>query len=524
MTRTIVTLAAALLMGAGLASGPAGAQTLRWSAAGDAVTYDPNAHTDSFTANMLHAVYDPLVRRNRKLEIEPALATSWEIVAPDRWRFHLREGVKFQGGEPFTADDVVTTVTRTIDPAARNRGNLATVLKAEKVDDRTVDLVLKGPYPLLLNDLSGIFVMSKGWLEKNDAVKPGNTSTGVTTYASTHANGTGPFKLESYAPDSKTVMTVNERWWDKPEHNLTRIEFRPIKSDATRVAALLSGELDMIATVPLQDVARIAGTQGLRVVEDPSLRLIFLGFSWKPELTAMPGQKNPFLDVKVRQALWHATDLDALQKRIMRGKSRTTGTMVAPPVPGYAPAVDKPLAYDTAQARKLLAEAGYPNGFKTGLACPNDRYIADEQVCLAVAAMWSRAGVQVDVKTESKATYFPRQDRGELDVWMLGWATLPPMDGFSVLSSIFATREDGYGGTNPGGMSIPKLDGLARRAAVELDEAKRRGLMMEAMTIAHDEALFIPLHQQPLAWAMTTRVEMPQFPDEYVRPWFATVK
>ncbi|QEL24264.1 ABC transporter substrate-binding protein [Bosea sp. F3-2] len=520
MKRGLMALAGALAV---LMVQSAGAQTLRWSAPGDVVSFDPNAQLDSFTQNIQLMVYDTLVRRNRKLEIEPGLATSWEVVEPTRWRFKLRPGVKFHDGERFTADDVVTTVMRTIDPDSRNKGNLATVVKAEKVDDMTVDLVLSGPYPLLLNDLTGIFVMSKGWLEKNHALKPGNTSTGVTTFASTHANGTGPFKLESYAPDSKTVMTVNDGWWDKPEHNLKRIEFRPIKSDATRVAALLSGEIDMISSLPLQDVPRVTGTQGFKVVEDPSLRLIFLGFNWRPELFAEPGKKNPLLDVKVRQALWHAVDLDAIQKRIMRGKSRNTGTMVAPPVPGYVADIDKPLAFDLALSKKLLTEAGYPNGFKTGLSCTNDRYIADEQLCLAIAGMWTKAGLQVEVKTESKATYFPRQDRGELDVWMLGWATLPQMDGFSVLSGIFASRKDGYGGSNAGGMVVPALDDLARKAAVELDETKRRAMMGEAFRIAKDQALFIPLHRQPLAWAMKTNVDVPQFPDEYVRPWFAKV-
>ncbi len=507
-----------------LLSVPAEAQTLRWAAPGDAVSFDPNAQLDSFTQNIQLMVYDTLVRRNRQLQIEPGLATSWKIVAPDRWRFTLREGVKFHEGQPFTADDVVATVMRTIDPGSRNKGNLATVKAAEKVDDHTVDLVLTGPYPLLLNDLTGIFVMSKAWLEEHDAVKPGNTSTGVTTFASTHANGTGPFKLVSYEPDARTVMVANKAWWDKPEHNIERLEFRPIKSDATRVAALLSGEIDMIAAVPLQDIPRISATSGIKVVEDPSLRLIFLGFNWQPELHAMPGKPNPLLDVRVRKALWQAVDLDSIQKRLMRGKSRNIGTLVAPPVPGYSAELDKPVAYDPAAAKALIAEAGWPEGFKTGLACTHDRYSADEQICLAIASMWAKVGVQVDLKTESKATYFPRQDRGETDAWMLGWATLPPMDGFSVLSAIFATRKDGFGGSNPNGMSIPAMDDLARKAAVELDEGKRRELLKQSFEVARDEALFIPLHLQPLAWAMKSNVEMPQFADEYVRPWFATVK
>ncbi|MBL8590707.1 MAG: ABC transporter substrate-binding protein [Methylobacteriaceae bacterium] len=519
-----VWLASAALAGAFALAAPAAAKTLKWSSQGDIATLDPYAHTESFTSNVQHHIYDPLVRRNRKLEIEPALATSWKIVEPNRWRFTLRQGVKFHNGETFDADDVVASITRLLDPAARAKGNLSSVERAEKVDDFTVDFVLKGPYPLLLNDLSGIFIMSRKWMEANNALKPGNTTTGVTTHASTNANGTGPFKLDSYKPDVGTNLVVNEGWWDKAEHNLTRIEFKPIKSDATRVAALLSGEIDMMAPAPLQDLQRIAGA-GMKVVEEPSLRVIFLGLNLRPELLAMPGQKNPMLDRRVRQALWQAIDLDTIQKRVMRGKSRNIGLLVAPPVPGYDAALDAPPKFDADGAKKLLAEAGYPNGFKTRLDCPNDRYIADEQICVAIAAMWKRAGVDVELKTETRATYFPRQDKGETDAYMLGWATLPPMDSYSVLSAIFATRKPGtgLGGNNPNGLSDPRLDDLAAKAAVELDEPKRRAMLTEALKIARDEAYFIPLHQQPVAWAMKPAVEAPQFPDEYVRLWFARV-
>jgi peptide/nickel transport system substrate-binding protein len=506
------------------AAAPTSAQTLRWSSQGDIATMDPYAHTESFTSNMQHHIFDPLVRRDRNMQIEPALATSWRVVAPDRWRFVLRRDVKFHDGSSFTADDVVASIARLLDPTARARGNLANVIAAEKVDDFTVDFVLRGPYPLLLNDLSGIFIMSRTWMARHDALKPGNITTGTTTYASTNANGTGPFKLETYQPDARTVMVVNEAWWDKPQHNLKRIEFRPIRSDATRVAALLSGELDMIAPAPLQDLARIGQAAGFKVVEEPSLRLIFLGMNWRPELIADPGKKNPLLDVRVRQALWHAVDLDTIQRRIMRGKSRTVGLLVAPPVPGYSADLDKPLAFDVDRAKALLTAAGYPNGFKVGLACPNDRYIADEQTCVAIAAMWTRIGVQVDLKIEGRATYFPRVDRAETDMYMLGWATLPPMDSYSVLSAILASRRGTFGGNNPNGMVVPRLDALADAAGTELDEPKRRAMLTESLKIARYEALFIPIHQQPVAWAMRSALEVPVFADEYVRLWFATLK
>lgn len=519
----IVTLLAAASAAALVATG-AEAKTLRWSANTDIATLDPYAHTESFTTAMLHHVFDPLVRRGKTMQLEPALATGWKTITPDTWRFELRRGVKFHNGNAFTADDVVASVTRLIDPATRAKGNLSAVIRAEKVDDFTVDLVTKGPYPLLLNDLAGIYIMDKEWMEANGALKAGNISTGTTTAASSSAIGTGPFKLESYKPDAGTNMMVNTEWWDKPEHNLTRIEFKPIKSDATRVAALLSGELELIAPAPLQDLARIGAASGFKVIEEPSLRLIFLGLNHRPELLALPGQKNPMLDLKVRQALWHAIDLDAIQKRVMRAKSRNTGTLVAPPVPGYSADVDKLLGYDPEKARKLLAEAGYPNGFKTGLACPNDRYINDEQTCVAIAAMWTRIGVQTELKTESRATYFPRIDKGEVDAFMLGWATLPPMDGFSVLSALLTEPKEAYGGSNRMGYVNARIEELTRLSAVELDEAKRRDMLVEALKIARGTVAYIPLHQQPVAWAAKAGVEVPQFPDEYVRLWFAQVK
>ena len=500
------------------------AKTLRWSSPTDITTLDPYAHTESFTTSMLHHVFDPLVRRGRTLELEPALAVSWKNIKPDTWRFELRRNVKFHNGNPFTADDVVASFTRLLDPGARARGNIATVTRAEKVDDFTVDIVTNGPYPLLLNDLAGVYILDKEWMEANGALKPGNIATGVTTAASTTAIGTGPFKVESYKPDSGTNFVVNPDWWDKPQHNLTRIEFKPVKSDATRVAALLSGELDLIAPAPLQDLGRIGSASGFKVLEEPSLRLIMLSLNFRPELKAMPGQKNPLLDAKVRQAMWQAIDMETIKKRVMRDKSRNTGTLVAPPVPGYAKSNDEIPAYDTTKAKALLAEAGFPNGFKVKLNCPNDRYINDEQTCVAIAAMWTRAGIQTELQTESRATYFPRQDRGEFDISMVGWATLPPMDGFSVLSSLLVAQKEGYGGSNSSTYTNPKIEDLTRKSAQELDEPKRRAMLVEALKIAHDDVAYIPLHQQPVAWAVRDGVEVPQFPDEYVRLWFANVK
>ena len=502
------------------------AETLRWSFQGDVATLDPYAHTESFTSNFLHHIYEPLVRRDRDLAFEPALATSWELVEPTVWRFKLRPGVTFHDGAPFTADDVVASIERITHPDARAKGNLRAVTGIKKVDDMTVDIETDGPYPLLLNDLNGVYMMDAEWLKAHDALLPGNLTTGKTTYASDHTNGTGPFKLESYRPDQKTVLTNNEGWWDEPEHNLTRIEFTPIKSDATRVAALLSGEIDLMFPAPLQDIARINNAPGFEVMEEPSLRVIFFGLNQKDEElhdSDIEG-RNPLRDPRVRQALWMGINSELLTQKIMRGKARVAGLLVAPQIPGYQANLDERPPYDPDAAKKLLADAGYPDGFRTNLSCPNDRYVNDEELCVAVASMWARIGVTANLVAESKTTFFPKVDRGETDIYMLGWATLPPMDGYSVVSALLASREAGFGQNNAGGFHDERVDEIARSSATELDEPKRQALVTEALQIAKDEVAYIPLHEQPIAWAKRTNIEVPQSPDEYIRLWFARVQ
>jgi peptide/nickel transport system substrate-binding protein len=522
MIRTALTATA---LTAALAA-PAVAQTLRWANDGDVLTLDPYAHTESFTSSFLHHIYEPLVRRDADLAFEPALATSWELVEPTRMRFQLREGVTFHDGAPFTAADVVASIERLIHPDARARGNLSSVSGAEAVDETTVDILLKEPDPLLLNKLSGVFIMDREWLEANGALEPGNTTTGATTYASDHANGTGPFVLESRAPDARTVLAANPDWWDDPIHNLERIEFTPIGSDATRVAALLSGEVDVITPAPLQDVARLEAAEGVTPLQNPSLRTIMFGLNHgDDELHAMPGSgANPTKDVRVREALWRAIDMEAINAKVMRGKARIAGSIIAPPITGYDAATDEKPAYDPEAAKTLLAEAGWGDGFAMNLDCPNDRYINDEEICLAVAGMWAAIGVDTQLTAQTKSNHFPKVDRGETDAYMIGWATLPAMDGFSPLNAMLASREGDWGGNNPNGYSNPRMDELARMAASETDEGERVAMLKEAMRIADEEIAYIPLHQQPLSWAARDGVTLIQFPDNYFRAWHYRVE
>jgi len=515
MTTTAFTLAAV----------GAQAETLRWANAGDVLTLDPYAHTESFTASFLHHIYEPLVRRDVDLQFEPGLATGWEVVEPTRVRFTLREGVSFHNGNPFTADDVVASIARLIHPDARARGNLSTVERAEKVSDTEVDIVLKAPDPLLLNKLTGVFIMDEEWLEANDASEPGNTTTGVVTYASDNANGTGPFILESRQPDARTVLVVNEDWWDSPEHNITRIEFSSIGSDATRVSALLSGEVDIITPSPLQDAERLDAAEGVSPLQNPSLRTIMLGLPHRDTLNADPdAATNPVQDVRVREALWRAIDMEAINEKVMRGNARIAGSIIAPPIAGYEAVTDVKPDYDPAAAIALLEEAGVGEGFTIGLDCPNDRYVNDEEICLAIAGMWAGIGVETELTTQTKSNHFPKVDRGETDAYMIGWATLPAMDGFSPLSSLLATRSDDWGGNNPNGYSNERVDELAVAASMEMNEPARLAMIEEAMSIAREEIAYIPLHQQPLSWAVRDGVNVIQFPDNYFRAWHYTVE
>lgn len=507
-----------------LAAGTAGAETLRWANDGDVLTLDPYAHTESFTASFLHHIYEPLVRRDVDLRFEPGLATAWEVVEPTRVRFTLREGVSYHNGNPFTADDVVASIARLIHPDARARGNLSTVERAEKVGDTVVDIVLKAPDPLLLNKLTGVFIMDEEWLEANGASEPGNTTTGVVTYASDNANGTGPFVLESRQPDATTVLSANETWWDTPEHNISRIEFTPIGSSATRVSALLSGEVDVVTPSPLQDTARLETAEGVSPLQNPSLRTIMLGMPHRDTLNADPdAEVNPVQDVRVREALWRAIDMEAINEKIMRGNARIAGSMIAPPIAGYEAATDIKPDYDPQAAIALLDEAGVGDGFTIGLDCPNDRYINDEEICLAIAGMWAGIGVETDLTTQTKSNHFPKADRGETDAYMIGWATLPAMDGFSPLSSLLATRTGDWGGNNPNGYSNERVDALAVAASMEVDEEARLAMIEEAMSIARTEIAYIPLHQQPLSWAVRDGVNVIQFPDNYFRAWHYTI-
>lgn len=505
----------------------ASANTFKFANQGDALSMDPHSLNESLQLNFTGNIYEPLVGRGKKLELVPLLATDWKQTAPTVWRFNLRKGVTFHDGTPFTADDVIFSWQRARGEGSDVKTYVQEIADIRKIDDHAIDIVTKAPFPILPDVISLWYIMSKKWCEENRALQPVDKRKGVENTASFKANGTGPFRLRARDPGVRTTLVRNFNYWDKKiETNIEEAIFTPIANASTRVAALLSGEIDMMEPVPVQDIARIAANPNLKVLQGPELRTIFLGMDQARDelLYSNVKGKNPFKDKRVRQAVYQAIDINAIQKVVMRGASQPTALMIAPGIRGFPVDLNKRLPYDPDAARKLLAEAGYPNGFEVGMNCPNDRYVNDEEICKAVAAMLAKIGVKVNLTAETKGTYFPKILSRNTSFYLLGW-TPGTYDSHNPLNALMSTPDakTGRGQFNLGGYSNPRVDELTVRIASETDPAKRNEMIREAMKIHQDDIGHIPLHQQALAWAMRKTVNTVQLADNFMLLKWTTV-
>jgi peptide/nickel transport system substrate-binding protein len=510
----------------GLALGAAQAATLTWSASLDALSMDPHSTNNSFTNAFVGNVYEALVRFNDKLQIEPALATSWKVMSPTVWRFTLRQGVKFHNGESFDADDVVFSFQRSNTPGAMVRGNLSDLKEVRKVDAYTVDVETHTPLPILLNEMVQLLVMDKGWCEANRALEATDLQKKQENFANRNANGTGPFKLKSRDVDSKTVFTANADWWDKPRHNLTEVSFTPIKSDATRTASLVSGSIDASVSVPLADVPRLQSSGSIEVVQGPELRTLFFGMDQQRDelLYSDVKGKNPFKDLRVRKALYQAIDIETIKRTVMRGVSWPAGNLISPFLNGAPNALNKRLLpYDPEASKKLLAEAGYANGFTVGLQCPNDRYVYDEAICLATASMLAKIGVKTTLMLEPTARWGVRLNTNDVSLYLVGHAGLPMADSYGLLKDVVHTRTQREGTLNAGKYSNPAFDALLPKIAAEIDATRRNQLIEQATALERDDVSHIPLHQQPVTWAAKKGIHLAQAPDNQPRLWLMKV-
>ncbi|WP_376090023.1 ABC transporter substrate-binding protein [Roseomonas sp. CCTCC AB2023176] len=510
-------LAAALVAMSAGAMSAAEARTVRWAASGDPNTMDPHSQNVGTVSMVLQQIYDTVISRGPDLSLRPGLATRWEQVEPTRWRFTLRQGVKFHEGESFTAADLVFSIERALQPTSNYGIYVDTVERAVAVDDHTVDVITKVPDPIIPNKFGSLFVMSRSWAERHNATRPQNTRAREEMYTVRSTNGTGPFRMTVREPDVRTVMVRNPDWWGwsvdegTPTGNITEIVFRPISSDATRVAALLSGEVDFVLDPPLQDLNRLRSAGNVRVLEGPEVRTIFFAFDTSREELLYGDQRgrNPFRDLRVRQALYHAIDINAIQRTIMRGQSVITGTLFPQQVNGYVREEDVRLPYDQNRARQLLTEAGYPQGFGFTLDCSNNRYINDEQICQAVVAMWARIGVRANLNAMPLAPFFAKIQRDDTSAYMLGWG-VPTLDALYSFQSLLATRNgaQGDGIWNYGRYSNPRMDELIQRMKTE-SGGTRLETIREALRLYREDVPHIPLHHQVIPWAMRANFSIP---------------
>ena len=510
--------AIASMLAAVLVAAPAlEAKTLRWASQGDILTFDPHSQNEGLNNTANSYIYEPLITYNEKFELEPALAVKWSQDTPLIWRFELRKGVKFHDGTPFTADDVVYSIERALHPTSNFSAYTAAIQGARKIDDHTVLIVTSAPNPVLLRQLPELRMMSKAWSEKHGVTTPTNFVQKQESYAVRNANGTGPFMLKSREVDIRTVFVENPNWWGKgaKKGNVTEIVYTPVKSDATRTAALLSGELDFVLDPPPQDLARMRGNPAIKVAEGAENRTIFLGFDQQRDelLFADVKGKNPFKDLRVRQALYHAINIEAIQKSVMRGSSDPTGAIIQRAVNGWTKEAHVRLPYDQKKARELLAAAGYPNGFSFTLDCPNNRYINDEEICKALVTMWAQVGLKVSLNAMPRATYFPKIQKYETSAYLLGWG-VPTFDALYSLQSLArSVGKGGDGNFNLGRVSNPEFDKLVDAMKSETDQKKRNELIARALLLHNQNVMHIPLHNQVIPWAMRKNVTVPHRAD-----------
>ena len=486
---------------------PSFAATIKWSMPGDSLTLDPHAQNEGPTHMVSRQVYESLVTRGLDMSIEPQLATSWEATDPETWVFTLRDGVVFSDGKALRASDVEFSINRALSGASDMIELIESITSVKALGPSTVEIKTEGPNPILLNQLSQIFIMSEGWSKKNGCELPQDFDASEETNCSINANGTGPFKITLREQDTRTVFERNASWWgDQSQHNIDKIELLPINNDATRVAALLSGDIDFTNFTPAQDINRISGSSGHKVESTPQARTIFFGMDQGSSELRSSNIKgaNPLKDKRVRLAMYQALDMDAIKDKVMRGLSEPAGMITFPGVQGYTKELDTRLPYDPDKSKQLLAEAGYPDGFEITLDCPNNRYINDEAICVAAVGMLAKIGITVNLNALPKSIHFKNLQNDLSDFYMLGWG-VPTFDSHYVYSFLLTTG----GSWNKVGFSDARVDELVGTMLTETNLDQRNANIAEAWAIVQDNMPYLPLHHQVISWGSKSNVDVP---------------
>jgi len=469
--------------------------TLKLALDADPVSLDPQVQLAGGMLQYAHWVYDPLVRYAKDMSFEPRLAERWERINDTTMRFYLRKGVKFHSGNEFTAEDVVFSVDR-LKKSDDFKGLFEPFVGAKAVDTHTVDLITKEAYGLVLNMATYIFPMDKKFFTGTDEKGKPKDMILKTDYSFANLNesGTGAFTVTQREQGVKLTLTRFADYWEK-SGNVDEIVLTPIKSDATRVAALLSGDVDFISPVPPQDLERIRNTDGLQLVTMSGSRIITFQLN---------GKRNPALaDAKVRNAMTYAYDNVGVVEKIMKGFG-TPGAQMSPKgLAGHNPELT--VRYDLEKAKALMAESGFPNGFEATMIAPNNRYVNDEKIAEAFVSMMSKIGIKISLKTMPKAQYWDQFDLQVADIQMIGWhPDSEDSANYYEFLSMCRNKETGYGQYNSGNYCNERVDELTKASQSEVDTAKRSAMLQEVEKIQYDEAGFVPLHWQDLSWASKT--------------------
>jgi peptide/nickel transport system substrate-binding protein len=510
----------ALLAGC-LASVAVPAKTLRFASAFDPQSMDPHALALQYQTRVVSQIYDSLVGRGRNFALEPALALSWQQLEPKRWRFKLRPGVKFHDGTAMTADDVVFSVERALQKNSQRSFQLRGVESARKVDDLTVDFLLAAPDAVLPEKFIYVGVMSKAWSAAHGVLEPQNYNARQETYAVRNANGTGPYRLKSYESDARAVLVANPDWWGK-RGNVDEAVYVVIQSDATRMAALISGEVDFVIDPPFQDIARLKQEGRFKLSEIADIGTQYLGFDQSRDELQFADVKgrNPFKDLRVRRAVYQAIDIDAIVSKVLRGQATATGAYFSRLVDGYLPELDRRFPYDPSAARALLKQAGYADGFAVTLDCVNVAFRV--AVCQAIAGMLAQVGIKTNTQVWPTATFFPKITQATTSFFEFGWS--PLTDPWPSLNAIVRSRsDDGVGTFNGGRYSNPALDKLIDAIRVEPDATRRRQLAGDALRIMNADLPLIPLYRRTLTWAMRPDISVAQWPNDVLELRFVQI-
>jgi peptide/nickel transport system substrate-binding protein len=518
-TKSILIAAAALLAAQSLA-----AQELRVGLSAEPSAMDPHYHNLSPNNMLSRHLFEPLVFQDAKQALQPGLAESWRTINDTTWEFKLRKGVKFYDGTPLTADDVLATFKRipNVPRSPSNFNSFIAGVEFEKVDDHTILAKTKTPAPLVPTNLSTFGIVSKSCAE---------TATTEDFNANKCLGGTGPFKLAEFKPGDRVVMERNDAYWGK-KADWGKVTFRFLTASPTRVAALLANDVDVIEGVPPTDMARLQSNQALSVVQELSNRVIYFHLDQfretSPFITAKDGSaiKNPLLDKRVREALSKAINRPAIVERIME-KQAVPAEQVLPSIFYGTSKTLKPTEFDLAGARKLLADAGFPNGFKMKMHGPNGRYVNDTKIIEAVAQMFTRAGIETEIETVPPANFFTRASTGgkndkgetgfpEFSFILVGWGAGTGETSGS-LRALLGTpdRATGAGAANRGRYSNAAFDAKVNDALRTVDDAKRAVLLAEASEMGMQDFGIIPTHYQVNVWAARKGFKVTARADEY---------